>query len=294
MPGKPAARSIRLERLLHHWWNCTLQPLTDGRTADEILRLRIVDPAMGSGAFLVAACRYLSRRAEEALIAEGKWQPSQISAVDRTLLKREIVQRCLYGVDCNPIAAQLARLSLWLVALAHDKPLSFLDHHLVVGNSLVGASPKDLHRPTGGTHVGPRRHADLPLFDDEELETTLGEARQIREALALEPDDTATTVRSKEQRLAALMRKDSTLATWKQVLDFWCATWFWDDGTPPSRAVFTDIASGLLTGGSSLGSRIAADLLARSAACAAEEQLSPLGAGVSRGVSGAARQDPRI
>ena len=83
---------------------------------------------MGSGAFLVAACRYLAAAVEHALIDEGRWHAGDVTEADRALLRRDIAARCLYGVDVNPMAVQLARLSLWLATLASDKPLSFLDH----------------------------------------------------------------------------------------------------------------------------------------------------------------------
>ena len=67
---------------------------------------------MGSGAFLVAACRYLAERAEQALVAEGEWRPGDIAEADRADLARAIAERCLYGIDRNPTAVQLARLSL--------------------------------------------------------------------------------------------------------------------------------------------------------------------------------------
>ena len=68
----------------------TLEPLVSGRKADDILRLRVLDPAMGSGAFLVAACRYLAAAAEERLVREGRWHPGDITAADRAALRREI------------------------------------------------------------------------------------------------------------------------------------------------------------------------------------------------------------
>ena len=133
----------------------TLAPLIEGLSTDEILRLRILDPAMGSGAFVVATCRYLADAVEQALIREGRWHQGDVTAADRVALRREIAQRCLFGVDLNPMAVQLARLSLWLATLASDKPLSFLDHHLVAGDSLVGASPIDVQRQ-------PTRHSQTP------------------------------------------------------------------------------------------------------------------------------------
>ncbi len=251
----------------------TLAPLVKDRSAADILRLRILDPAMGSGAFLVAACRYLAARVEEALVAEGTWHPGEATDTERAALRRDVIQRCLYGVDLNPVAVQLARLSLWLVGLAHDKPLSFLDHRLVVGNSLVGASPADIHRPTGGARtVGhPPRH--LPLFDEAALDATMNAAIGVRQALALEPDDTSQTVRSKEERLASLSRSDSSLSAWKRVLDFWCATWFWDDGQPPDRATLRDVTARLVGAHPSLRASTVDALLARASGRADEHRF---------------------
>lgn len=103
----------------------TLGPLVEGRTSDAILSVRIVNPAMGSGAFLVSACRFLSNRVERALVAEGAWPERDITDADRAELRRTVAERCLYGVDINPTAVQLARLSLWLTTLAADRPLTF-------------------------------------------------------------------------------------------------------------------------------------------------------------------------
>ena len=106
----------------------TLQPLVAGRSSEEILNLRVVDPAMGSGAFLVAACRYLAAAVERAQIAEGAWHRDDDTRARRSALRRLVAQRCLYGVDRNPMAVQLARLSLWLTTLdersAADVPRS--------------------------------------------------------------------------------------------------------------------------------------------------------------------------
>jgi type I restriction-modification system DNA methylase subunit len=117
----------------------TLAPLVGARSSDEILRLRILDPAMGSGAFLVSACRYLAECCEHAQVRDGQWNAEANIVTARATLRRQVAERCLYGVDLNPTAVQLARLSLWLTTLAADRPLTFLDHHLATGNSLIGA-----------------------------------------------------------------------------------------------------------------------------------------------------------
>jgi hypothetical protein len=116
----------------------TLGPLVAGASADRILQLRVVDPAMGSGAFLVAACRFLARAYGQALVEEGRAGPLDLDEHERARIRRLVAERCLAGVDSNPVAVQLARLSLWLTSLSQGRPLSFLDHRLRVGNSLVG------------------------------------------------------------------------------------------------------------------------------------------------------------
>src|SRR5205085_7850275 len=76
-----------------------LHPLTAHATSTQILHLRVVDPSMGSAAFLVAACRYLARAYETALVREGQMHEGGISEADRAGFRRLIAQRCLYGID---------------------------------------------------------------------------------------------------------------------------------------------------------------------------------------------------
>lgn len=240
----------------------TLEPLVRDRDADEILRLRVLDPAMGSGAFLVGACRYLAAAVEDALVREGRWHHADITASDRAGLKREIAQRCLFGVDLNPMAVQLARLSLWLATLASEKPLSFLDHRLVAGDSLVGASPDDVRRQPSRGRTSTRRQDPLPLFDTGDVTPVLEHAVRARLELAGEADDSAAIVRGKEKRLAALQAPHSPLGRWSRVLDLWCAGWFWEHGPPPGPGAFAELCDRLLHGRSTLPERTTADLLA--------------------------------
>ena len=105
---------------------------------EDILDLKVLDPATGSGAFLVEACRQISARLVEAWsLHDG---PHELPADEDELLhaRRLVAQKCLYGVDRNPMAIDLARLSLWLVTLARDHEFTFLDHALRHGDSLVG------------------------------------------------------------------------------------------------------------------------------------------------------------
>ena len=107
---------------------------------EAVLDLKVCDPAMGSGAFLVEACRQLGDALIEAWKLHGG-HPDIPPDEDETVFARRLVaQKCLYGVDRNPLAVDLAKLSLWLVTLAKDHPLTFVDHALRAGDSLVGLS----------------------------------------------------------------------------------------------------------------------------------------------------------
>lgn len=237
----------------------TLAPLADRAPADEILSLRVLDPAMGSGAFVVAACRYLAAAYEQALIREGSIGPQSVDESDRAGFRRIIAQRCLFGVDLNPMAVQLARLSLWLATLSDDRPLTFLDHQLRAGNSLVGASVIDLLRQPPGHGPGA---ATLPLFTGEGLEEALASTVTPRIGIAQMPGDTLDQVRAKEQVLASLERPEAPLAGWKAAADLWCACWFSATRSLRSRATFGALLDTILRGSGGLPRTLSAPLLA--------------------------------
>lgn len=128
--------------------------------AEAILELKVCDPAMGSGAFLVEACRYLGDALVDAWRVHGD-QPTIPPDEDEIVFARRLVaQRCLYGVDRNPMAVDLAKVSLWLVTLAKDHALTFVDHALRHGDSLVGLSRQQIenfHWDTNVTYDSPFR-----------------------------------------------------------------------------------------------------------------------------------------
>ena len=217
----------------------TLQPLVASAAPEQILQLRILDPSMGSGAFLVAACRCLAAAYERALVRSGA---GDLDDRDRAGIRRVIAERCLYGVDLNPMAVQLARLSLWLTTLAADRPLGFLDHRLRAGDSLLGARLSDLRlRPRAA-----RRERDLPLFPDEMMRDVLQDAVPMRFSLEAMPTDTLEQVRAKERAHDAL-ESGAGLAAWRRIADLWCAIWFGDPDSIPSSA-FAALSDALLTG----------------------------------------------
>jgi len=131
------------------------------RSSAELLALKICDPACGSGAFLVAACRYLAERVAEA------WQREERIADDEPVrdAQRIISERCLYGVDRDPMAVEMAKLSLWLLTFARQRPFGFLDHAIREGDSLLGITSLDQLRTL---HFNPERGRALhdgTLFD---------------------------------------------------------------------------------------------------------------------------------
>ncbi|MEZ5318991.1 MAG: N-6 DNA methylase [Vicinamibacterales bacterium] len=245
----------------------TLAPLVAGASVDRILSLRVLDPAMGSGAFLVAACRFLADACERAMIAEGRCAETDLDAGMRASLRRRVAERCLAGVDVNPVAVRVARLSVWLTSLAHRRPLGFLDHRLRVGHSLIGASPEDLRRvpdlahgrrdargvrgapgARGTPQPGARGHrrrppqADraLPLFEAGGLDLAMRRMTRSIGALLDRPDETVGDVHAKAAAWRRLAGPGSPIEAWRDAASLWCARWFWSgpggDGSPPSAA----------------------------------------------------------
>jgi hypothetical protein len=111
-----------------------------GNLIEGIQSLKVLDPAMGSGHFLVEATDFLARALVESLGGD----PRELGEEEIRWARREVVERCIYGVDLNPLAVELAKLSLWLTTATYGKPLNFLDHHLRCGNSLIGARVEEL------------------------------------------------------------------------------------------------------------------------------------------------------
>ena len=125
----------------------TLAPLCEGKTVAEILSLKILNPATGSGHFLVGVVDYLAEELithpDAAFMTEAAHEETELA-----YWRRRVVESCVYGVDLNPMAVELAKLSLWLHTVAKGEPLSFLDHHIRCGNSLIGAKIENLsHLP---------------------------------------------------------------------------------------------------------------------------------------------------
>lgn len=187
------------------------------RSSTEITDLKVADIACGSGAFLVAAARYLAKRLVEAWEREGVATASGPQlAIDAT---REIVARCLYGADINPMAVEMCKLSLWLVSLDPKLPFSFVDDKLFCGNSLLGLT--DL-RQVEELHLYPKERPaqyamdvtlDNRLVERLDVRHVVDRAARLRERLASKVDnaDPQRSARAKEHQVAQLRDVTATL-----------------------------------------------------------------------------------
>lgn len=212
----------------------TIKGKEGAAAAEAILNLKICDLAVGSGHFLIGAGHRLARRVAAARTGEEEPSPE----ATRSAL-RDVIGRCLYGVDINPMAAELCRVSLWLEALEPGKPLSFLDHHIRVGNSLLGATPEliALGIPDDAFKAieGDDKNACAVLKKRNKAERSgigglfVAEDKSNQEALrrtafALEAirDDTPEMVRRKAEAFEESQHSYDYLAS-KHLAEAWCA-----------------------------------------------------------------------
>ncbi len=157
---------------------------TDGEKAQAILEMKILDPAMGSAHFLVEVIDYLAT------------QLVDYKGIEIDQAKREVARKCVYGVDVNPLATELGKLSIWLKTISEDKPLSFLDHHIKTGNSLIGADIHDINRHPEEDEDSERQVTIGEEFGEENagvvranVQEMLKKFKEIQEKQADSPED---------------------------------------------------------------------------------------------------------
>jgi N-6 DNA Methylase len=174
-----------------------LDRLGEEATPEEVLSLKVCDPACGSGAFLVEATRQIGTRLVRAWEHHPTLKPPIPTDEDDDLHARRLVaQRCIYGVDRNPMATDLAKLSLWLATLARDHEFSFLDHALKSGDSLVGLSKRQLsggswdNAPVRNTLIG------------QQISDRVAKLAAHRDAIRNAPDDVALAMQESRHQIA--------------------------------------------------------------------------------------------
>ena len=188
--------------------------------AQAVLALDVLDCAMGSGHFLVEATEYIARRLVEAnLLPSALRAPAGAVSFDElSYWKRRVAQSCVYGVDLNPLAVDLAKLSLWLITAAQDHPLSFLDHHLRPGNALAGAWLSDLGASAGSQAERRRRQAatkleaaqtagQMTMFEDDAFRRSVGIAVDSMWLIEENPAATVADVKAQESAYEGLRRE---------------------------------------------------------------------------------------
>ena len=205
-----------------------------------LLSLKVCDPACGSGHFLIAAAQRIARRIAK-LRAGGDEPPVE----DSRHALREVISHCLYGVDVNPMSVELCKVTLWLEATEPGKPLSFLDHHIQCGNSLLGATPRvladglpdDSFKPLTGDDPDICKEAkkrnkserqQLALFHGTDTAPwqQLGNLPAAMLEVGTMSDDTAAALHRKEQRYSELILSTGYLNS-RFLADAWCAAFVW-------------------------------------------------------------------
>lgn len=207
---------------------------------DAILSIKVCDPAMGSGHFLVEAVEVLSDallRAAEENLGPGVIRPENLSL---EWAKREVVRHCIYGVDLNPLAVELAKVSLWLATVSKEKPLSFLDHRLKCGNSLVGTTLLDMAWLPGERPVGVETPVTQPQSLVKELIRFLDE---IESGL----EDTVEDVKKKERAYGALSTSNA-YTRFKRLGDIHTGLSFIDFDAASITAQYMEIANEVVYG----------------------------------------------
>jgi type I restriction-modification system DNA methylase subunit len=230
----------------------------DNSFALFVLRLNLVDPAMGSGHFLVRATEFLaqkivghlttrtmtekiiatgeSRRTREQILADGRIPvPPGVSQeqAETAYWRRRVVEACIYGVDTNPLAVELTKLSLWLTCIAIEEPLNFLDHHLRCGNSLLAAKPEEIHRLPFRSEA----EAKQATFDiGDQLTTTLRDVIEENMNIEAEASTQMEVVKHKEDRWKKVRE---TLQPFLDTADLWLAAL---DGLPVNDLEYPTLA----------------------------------------------------
>jgi len=204
------------------------------RPAEEILSLKVADVAMGSGAFLVAACRYLAGQVIEAWSAEGNADAKVVLSAaesesritldvtaDPLVIKarRLVIQHCLYGADINPMAVEIGKLALWLISMDPDRPFTFVDDRLVVGDSLLGITSVD---QLEWMHLDPQSGRELhrdTLFDFlGDIQALLRDVAWEREHLVDIQDDEIADIHKKRRILTETQTRTETLIRYADLL----------------------------------------------------------------------------
>ena len=206
-----------------------------GPFLQRITDLKILDPAMGSGHFLTKATGYLSQQVMEEV---REVETEMGVAFDEQHIRREIAKECIYGVDINGMAVELAKLSMWLETLATDRPLAFLDHHLKAGNSLVGSDITDVLSNDAEENTG---QITLGQAFARVRQKTLGHVMDLMQDLLAIDNDELSDIKSMEE-LYGEIRDDPLYQRLFEVANVHTAEQF---GVDVPEGVYEDMAGAI-------------------------------------------------
>lgn len=199
-----------------------LDPLCKRKTFEDILKIKVLDPAMGSGHFLVGVIDHLAL--ELATHPDSPSMTIDDADTEISYWRRRVVENCIYGVDINPMTVELAKVALWLHTVAKGEPLSFLDHHIRCGNSLIGANIADLANLSVLKKSRRTNEEIQPVFEmDFGFTDTVSEA--VGHYLVIErmEGQTADDIHVMEQKLE---QAQQTLSKHKEIADLWLSVHF--------------------------------------------------------------------
>lgn len=238
---------------------------------EALLGLTVCDPACGSGHFLVGAARRIAKRVAGIRTGDPEPAPEAVRAA-----MRDVTARCIYGVDVNPLAAELAKVSLWMEALDPGRPLTFLDAQIKVGNALVGVTPKllsdglpnDAFKAIEGDDRGvaaaltrqnrAERSAQGSLFDIDMVAVNTKLAQQVQNVVAA-PALSLADIHVQQQRLRAYA--DSTeYRSQRLAADAWCAAFVWPKHVGAPSAITHNSITALAEGENPLSDETRAEV----------------------------------
>ncbi|MFF3912866.1 Eco57I restriction-modification methylase domain-containing protein [Streptomyces sp. NPDC001852] len=254
LTGSYYTPSSLIEKLLDNALDPVIKRYEASGVPDHLLRINFVDPSCGSGHVLVAAARRIALR--YAQMTHGESQPAP-ELVREAMAK--VVRHCVHGVDLNPLAAELAKVSLWLESLTPGEPLAYLDDRIKTGNALLGATPAALEKgiPDGAFEKlegdeqsvvtklrqqndrEQKGESQLPL-DEPVVRTSTATVRVAAEELARIRDHSLAEVRQ-HARAHKEFESRPELRHMKRVADVWCASFLWPKHKGAPTAITTNV-----------------------------------------------------
>ncbi|MFJ6502950.1 Eco57I restriction-modification methylase domain-containing protein [Streptomyces sp. NPDC091879] len=263
LTGSYYTPAVLIEKLLDNALDPVIEQYEASRIPDHLLQINFVDPSCGSGHVLVAAARRIALRYAQMVHGESQPAPERVREA-----MAKVVRHCVHGVDLNPLAAELAKVSLWLESLTPGEPLAYLDDRIKTGNALLGATPARLEAgiPDGAFEKleGDEQSVVTSLRQQNEKEygrqqkLELGRAAVVRTSTATVREEAEKVAKVRDHSLAEVRQharlhrqfeNRPELRHMKRVADVWCASFLWPKRKDTPAAITTDVLRAVEKGG---------------------------------------------